>query len=94
MQVYAGEPEGGGQKCRGRLSVGPERLAIDVELGVKLARPPAREHLAYRRLVHAQKLHERRQVGRERHDGADVQVAIRPAVKALPDSRRERVVDG
>ena len=58
VQVYAGEPEGGGQKGGGRLAVGPERLAIDIQLGVELARPPAREHLAHRRLVHVQELHE------------------------------------
>ena len=59
VQVYAGEPEGGGQKGGGRLAVGPERLAIDIQLGVELARPPAREHLAHGRLVHAQELYER-----------------------------------
>src|SRR5204863_7327633 len=58
--------------------------AVDVVARVVLARSPCAE-LRFRRRV------ERR---RQREDRAGVEVAVRPAVEALADAGRERVVDG
>ena len=77
----------------GGLAVGTERLAIEGELGVELARPPACEHLANRRLVDAQQVDVGLQGRGERHDGADVQIAVGPAVEPTADAGREGVVD-
>ncbi len=93
VQVHAGQAERGGNERRGGLAVGPERLAVQEQLGVELPRAPAGEHLvAHRLLVHPEERGDGRQVGREPDDRADVQVAVRPAIQPVTDARRERVV--
>ena len=98
VEVDAGEAEGRRDQRRGRLAVGPERLAVEEQLGVELAGPPARAAPCVRcaSIVGRQteQIDEGLQVGRERDDRADVQVAVRPAVEACADARGERVVDG
>jgi hypothetical protein len=44
--------------------------------------------------VDAEQVGERLEVRRKRHDRADVQIAVGPAVEPLTDAGRERVVDG
>jgi hypothetical protein len=68
-------------------------FAVLVEDGVVASRSPAREHLLHGGLVDPEKVGERLEVGGERDDGADVQVAVGPAVQALADTRGERVID-
>ena len=55
--------------------------------------PQRRQHRLHGRLVHLQQVGERRQVGRQRDDRADVEIAVRPAVQPLADAGRERIVD-
>ena len=76
----------------GGLAVGTERLAVECELGVELARPPACEHLANGRLVDPQQVDVGLQGRGQRHDGADVQIAVGPPVEPAADAGREGVV--
>ena len=94
MQVHAGEPERRRQKCRGRLAVGAEGLAVDVQLGVELSRSPAEEDLLHGIDVDLQQLGNRFQVRRQRDDLAHVEVAIGPAVEPPADALAEVVVGG
>ena len=94
MVVYAGKTEGRRVESRGRLAIRPESLAVQVQRGVELARSPAGENLLHRCLVDFEHPDERAQVGRRGDDGADVQIAIGPAVEAAPDAGHERIVDG
>ena len=94
MEVHAREAERRRDQRRGAAPVRLERLAIEQQLRVELAGPPTLEHVAHGRFVDAEQLRERRDARRERHDGADVQVAVRPAVAPSADAGRERVVDG
>src|SRR5712692_8392558 len=94
MKVYAGEAERGRDQ-RARLpSVGPEGLAVLVELGVEAARAPAIEHLLHRCDIHSEKIGEGLEVRGERDDDTDIQVAVGPAVQSFPDAGRERIIDG
>ena len=54
VQVDAGQAERRRDQRRRRLAVRTERLAVEEQLGVELARPPGVEHLAHRRLVDAE----------------------------------------
>jgi len=47
-----------------------------------------------RRDINRQEVGERLEIGRKRHDRADVEIAVSPTIKPLADSRCERVVDG
>src|SRR5437667_7854339 len=94
VQVDAREAEGRWNERPGLLAVRPERLPVLVKLGVEAARPPACEHRLDGREIDAKEIGERFEVWRERHDRADVQVAVRPAVEAPTDAGGEGVVDG
>ena len=59
MVVDAGKTEGGGIEGRGRLAVRPESLAIQVQLSVELAGPPAGENLLHGCLIDFKHLGER-----------------------------------
>jgi hypothetical protein len=99
VHVDAGHAEGRGQQggCRlGHRSI-LERLAIQQELGVVLARPPALQHRldrgdGDRRARLAEHVGDRLQVRREGHDLAHVEVAVGPTIETPADARSERVV--
>src|SRR6185503_12086449 len=92
VQVHPRQSECG-RNQRARLpAIGPEGLAVLVQDGVKTPGPPAREHFLDGRLVDAEKIGEGLEVWSERQDEADVEVAIGPAVQALADAGRERVI--
>src|SRR5439155_1031674 len=94
VQVDAREAEGRWEKRSGLLPIRPERLPVLVKLCVEAARPPAREHCFDRREIDTKEIGAGFEVRRERHDRADVQVAVRPAVEAPADAGGARVVDG
>ena len=71
-------PNAGGISVAAGLPSGRNALP-SVELGVELARAPAREHLLDGRLVDAEQVGERLEVRRERDDRADVEIAVRPS---------------
>jgi hypothetical protein len=54
-----------------------EPLAVHRQLGVEPARAPGRQHLLHRVRVDLQQVGERRQIGRQRDDRADVEIAVR-----------------
>src|SRR5215468_5137351 len=93
MVVDAGKTEGRGIEGGGGLAVGPECLAVQVQLGIEFPRSPAGENLLHRRLVDLERVDERAQVRRRGNDGADVQIAVGPAVQAVTDAGREGVID-
>src|SRR6266705_3628259 len=94
VEVHAGEAERG-RNQRARLpAVRTEGFAVLVELGVEAPGAPAVQYRLYRSLIDLQQLGDRGEVGSERNDESDVQVAVGPAVEALADSGRKGVVDG
>src|SRR3989441_4502791 len=94
VQVDAREAEGRWDQRPGLLPIRPERLPVLVELCVEAARPPAREHRLDGREIDAKEIGEGFEAWRERHDRADVQVAVRPTVEAPADPGGECVIDG
>src|SRR5882724_3410128 len=94
MQIHAGEAESGRDQRPGLLAVGTKGFAVFVQFRIEAAGPPAGENLFHGRDVNPQEVGERLEVGRKRHDRADVEIAVSPAVKSLADSRSERAVDG
>ena len=94
VQVDARQPERRRKQRRRALPVRPERLAVEEQLRVELARPPAVQHGAHGRLIGLQQIGDDAQIRRERDDRADVQIAIGPAVEPAADARRDGVVDG
>jgi len=93
MVVHAGEAVGRRIERRRRLAVRAERLAVEIELGVVLARPPALQHLAHGGVVDLQELRKGAEIRRKRHDRADVEIAVRPAVEPATDALAQRIVD-
>src|SRR2546425_270812 len=83
VQVDAREAEGRWDQRPGLLPIRPERLPVLVELCVEAARPPAREHRLDGREIDAKEIGEGFEAWRERHDRADVQVAVRPTDEAV-----------
>ena len=94
VQVDACEPERGRNHGRAALAVGPCGLSVLVELGVVLAGAPAIQHLHDGRLIDAEKVLEGLQARRDGDNGADIEIAIGPAVEAPADAMGERIVHG
>src|SRR5438128_8393802 len=94
VEVYSRQPERGREQRGRRRAVWPERLPIDVELGIVFPWPPTEQDLLHRRDVHSELLRERREVWRQRGDGAHVEIPVWPAVEAAADALGELVVDG
>ncbi len=92
-QVDARETERRRDQSRRRATVRPERLAVEEQRSVELARAPARQHLVHSRLVHPQQVGERLLVRGEPDDRAHVQVPVRPPIETTPDARSEGVID-
>src|SRR5262249_23455855 len=93
VQVDAGETEGGWDEHRAGSSAGCDGPVVEQKLSIEATRAPAREHRAHGTLVEAEQFRDRRQVGREPDHGADVQVAVRPAIEAPADAGCEGIVD-
>ena len=89
-EVHAGEAERGRDERPCLLSVGAKGLAILVEFGVVAARSPARENLFYGLDINAEEVGERLEIWCQRHDRADVQIAVGPTVEPLTNAGRER----
>ena len=92
MLIHAREAECRWNQRSRRLAVRTKCLAVHEQLRVELPRPPARQDLAHRRLIHLQQRGHRTEVRSERDDRADVQIAVCPPVEPMPDAGRERVV--
>jgi hypothetical protein len=80
VQVHAREPERGRDHDSARLAIRTKRLAVDEHGGIVASRTPRVEHSPQRAIVDAEELRHRRQIRREGHDRADVQIAIRPSI--------------
>ena len=88
VEVHAGQPERGrDQRTAAVLPSGRKPLPSRNSSASNLPGPQRGEHLLDRRLVDLQQVGERLHVRRQRHDRADVEVAVRPAVEALSDPR-------
>ena len=62
--------------------------------GVEASRAPGVQNRSHRGDIGAEQRGDRLEARRERNDGADVEIAIGPAVAPAPDALRERIVDG
>ncbi|TMH58338.1 MAG: hypothetical protein E6H62_01385 [Betaproteobacteria bacterium] len=94
MEVHACEAERGRNQGARLPAVRTQGLAVLVELGVEAPGAPAVQHRLYRGHIDSQQVGDRGEVGSERNDESDVQVAVGPAVEAPADPGREGVVDG
>ena len=93
MIVYARQTKGRGIERRGALAIRTERLAIKVQLGVEFPRSPGRHGLLDVRFRNLQQVNEGAQVRRQAHNCPDIEVAIGPAVEAVPDAGGVGVID-
>ena len=93
-EVHAGQAERGRDERSRLLAVGAKGLAVLVELRVVAARAPAGENLLHGFDIDAKEVGEWLEVRCQRHDRADVKIAVGPTIEPLANSRRERVVDG
>jgi hypothetical protein len=93
VRVDAREPERRRQQRRGRTSVGTECLTVEEELGIELPWAPTAEHSTHGGLIGFQQVGYGREIWGERDDGADVEVAIGPAIEPPADARRHGIVD-
>src|SRR5262245_40514067 len=94
MQIHSGQSERGRNECSGLFAVRTKGLAVLVQFRVEAAGPPAREDLFDSVDVNTEEIGERLEVWGKRHDRADVQIPIGPAVEAAADAWRKRIVDG
>ena len=93
VQTGTGQAVCGRQERRRRFSIRPERFPIQEHLRIELSGPPARQHRLERRLVDTEEGGYDPEIGSERDDGADIQIAIGPAIQPAADSGGERVID-
>jgi hypothetical protein len=93
MQVDTGEAEGRRDERRGSPAVRAKTLAVEEQLRIEFARTPRCENLAHGGFFDVEKLGHRAQIRYEIGDDADIQIAVRPAIKSMSDTGRERVVD-
>ena len=70
---------------------GLEGLAIQNQLGIEFSRPPTRQHRVNRSIADTEQIGKRAQIGRERHDRANVQITIRPPIQTMPDAASGRI---
>src|SRR5712691_10274883 len=92
VQVHAGETVRRRNQRRRRFAVRPERLSVEIELRIELARTPTGEHLFHRGFVDAEQLCERAEIRRERDNRADIQIPVRPSIEPMSDPGREGIV--
>src|SRR6185503_19544894 len=85
------EPEGGRNQNSRRLLVGTRELPVEHERRIELPGTPRLQCVAKRRLVGEEDLCEGREIGREIHERAHVEIAIGPAVESAPHAIRDRV---
>src|SRR5262245_30698432 len=91
--VYTSHTKGGWHERSGGFPVGTKRFAVEDYLGVELARSPTVEHFLQGGFVHAEQIGDGFEVGSKGDDATDVQVAVRPTVQAVSNTRRKGIVD-
>jgi len=89
MQIHTGQSKRRRNQDCGSFSVWTKCFAVQEQLCIEMSSAPAVEHLSHRRLISPQQFRRQGQVGRERYDRTDIQVAIRPAIQPLPDAGRQ-----
>src|SRR5262249_43703154 len=87
MQVDACQPECGRYQGASLLAIGSKGFPILVHHSVEAPRPPAGERLLERDGMGAQRIRERLEIRRQRHNRADVEIAVCPSVETLTDAR-------
>ena len=88
------QPEERRDERGGGPAVGTRCFAVEVQESIELAATPASKHAAHDLVRNAERVAEERQVRGHRDDGADVELAARPAVAATTDAGGEAVIDG
>jgi len=71
-----------------------ECLAVQKEFGIELAGAPTCQYLPYGADVDSQQIGDRLKIWRQRHNSADIEIRIRPAIQSASDARKQRIVYG
>src|SRR5262249_35786460 len=93
VQIHAGKTERRWQQGSRRLPVRTNRFAVEAQLAVEFPWSPTVEPLARCRIIYAQQVGKWPQIGQERDDGADIQIAGGPAIQPMADPGRHGIVD-
>src|SRR5690349_20937341 len=91
--VYASQSKRGRQQCSGRLTVRPKCLPVHIQFSVILSWSPASQNFFYGWYVNAQQVGDGLQVGRQRDDCSNIEVAVGPAVQTVANAWGEGVVN-
>src|SRR5262249_58569891 len=94
VQIHAGQAKGWWNECTSLLAVGTQSFAVFVQFCIEAAGTPSGENLLHGLSIDAEEIGKRLEIRCQRHDRADVQITVGPAIKPMTDARRERVVDG
>ena len=68
-----------------------EGLAVEEQFGIEFSRTPAGDHRPHRVLADGQEARNRTEIGGERDDSSDIQIAIGSAVEPVSDTTRAGV---
>ena len=94
MEIDAGQAERRRDECRRSFPVRAQTFTVEEKFRVELSRASGSNHLPYGRFVHPEQHCHSAQIGREVDYRSHVQVAVRPSIQSMTDSRGERVVNG
>src|ERR1700730_189392 len=81
--VDTSQAKSGWNKCGGGLAGRAKIFAIEDQFGIEFSWSPTIQHFAHRWLRDSQQFLERAQVGSRRHDSANIEVAIGPAIPSV-----------
>ena len=103
VKVHASKPEGWRNQRRARhIPAGHHTvrallrikcLAVQDQFRVEFTRSPTAEHGTHRVLADTEQTGNRAEVRSKRHDSANIEIAVGPAIQPVPDASRERVID-
>ena len=93
-EIHAGEAERGRDERSRLRPVGTKRLAVFVKFGVIAPLPQLARTFFTVSTSTPRRSGERFEIWGERHNRADVQIAVRQTIESLADAEGERVVNG
>ena len=92
-QIHSGKAECRGNESGCSLTVRTKGLSVDEERCVKLARSPALQDHSGGCVIDSQQISDDGKIGSKRHDCANVEVAIGPAIEPAPNPGSKGIVD-
>src|SRR6187455_3713153 len=94
VQIDAGEAERRRDQDGSRLAIGTKCLAVHQQQSIGAARTPGVQNRSHRGDIGAEEIGDRLEPWCERNDGADIEIAIGPAIKPMTDAGSKRIVHG